>query len=243
MYEEETKVVRVPKIIHISRDEYHEKYWPGISRAVAHILSRPDDIHISCEEVHRAIYHVCCQRYASLLHEDLVGSVAHHVQQISDHLLSVADDAMFLETLCPHLLRFRKSVDVLGGLFRYLERVYSMEKYGTPLSFCFFSLFKQVVLLQTHTKNRIYYFLLSISNMGLDPTLVKTLLTELYALDKEYAVINPQAFSLYIPCLKMSRGIETDVQETIHHIAMLRNQGYGAESSNLKRKFVATMDA
>lgn len=61
---------------------------------------------------------------------------------------------------------------------------------------------------------------------------------------KGYAQLNPQLFSLYIPCLKSSQGIEKDIQETLQQLSQLQNeaQNSGNESisarSSTKRKLL-----
>jgi hypothetical protein len=49
-------------------------------------------------------------------------------------------------------------------------------------------------------------------------------------------MFNQQLFSMYIPCLQPSRGIDYDVKETLELIQMLQYQGFTNEDRVLKRK-------
>jgi len=229
--------MRSPKITTITLEEYTNKYLPEITQAITQILYNPDHLHFSQEELLRAIYNVCCQRHSALLHNDLMECIHTHLLQITQHLASLSD-SQFLPALINHLQRYKKSVAVLHPLFRYLERVFVVDKFGSPLNNLFLNTFNQTVIHNPHQKPRLLALLHTLPPNS-DPVMCLTLSKELYSLDKDNAGLCPQLFAMYIPCIQTANNLAADIQETQNIISQLTSQGYNTGGSH-KRKFTDT---
>lgn len=238
MTEEQKFAMRSPKITTISLEEYTVKYSPDIKQAVTQILYNPDHLQFSQEELLRAIYNVCCQRHSSLLHVDIMECIQNHLNQVLQHLSSMSG-IHFLSAITHHIQRFRKSVAVLQQLCRYLERVYVVDKFGSPISTICLNAFNQCIVNDPIQKPRLCALLQSLPP-NIDPNLCMSLTKELYSLDKSNAMLCTRLFVMHIPCLQTTHDLEKDIQETQNFIQQLTDQGYPHETIDRnahKRKY------
>jgi len=222
MAEEHKFAMRSPKITTISQEEYTTKYLPEILQAIVQILDNPEHLHFSQEGLLRTIYNVCCQRHSALLHSDIMRCVQNHLLQVVQYLASVPD-IQFLSLLVSFIQKFKKSVAVLQQLCRYLERVYVVDKFGTPFNILFLTSFNQIVIHNQHQQPRLVTLLQTLP-AATDPTLCMALAKELYNLDKENTTLCLKLFSLYIPSLQATYTLEHDIQETHFLIQQLTGQ-------------------
>jgi len=222
MAEEHKFAMRSPKITTITQEEYTTKYLPEIVHAIMQILDNPEHLHFSQEGLLRAIYNVCCQRHSALLYSDIIRCVQNHLLQLVQYLASIPD-IQFLPFLVTYIQKFKKTVAVLQQLCRYLERVYVVDKFGTPLNILFLTAFNQIVIHNPQQKPRLVTLLHNIP-AATDPTLCMALAKELYSLDKENTALCLKLFSLYIPSLQATHTLEHDIQETHFFIQQLTGQ-------------------
>jgi len=224
--------MRSPKITVISQEEYHVKYWPGISHAVSQILCDSDNLHFSQEELLRAIYNVCCQRHSAMLYSDLMKCISNHLHQVAQHL-ALLSDAELLPNVIIHLQRYKKSIAVLQQLFRYLERCYIFQTLGTPLNILFMTTFNQGVIHDPQLKPRLINLLHIVTLSNTDQNLCMALAKELYSLDKDNAGLCMRLFSMYIPSVQVAHTIDNDIKETQLLIQQLTEQGWYSNTSSL----------
>lgn len=130
-------MIRPPKIVSISENDYRAAHWPRIREAVAAALLGPWSITFSSEELYRSVhrqfsspiaahplrsvYNICTQRHSALLHQDLMQIVALHLQEEAARLAS-ASDAEFFPRLHQHIMSFKRTTEILSTGFSYLVR-------------------------------------------------------------------------------------------------------------------------
>jgi len=225
-------VMRLPKVTAISQEEYSQKYWPSIGSAVRQILRNPDQINFSQEELCRGIYNVVCQRHGPPLYQDLAQTIAAYLGEMTAYLASMPDNT-FLSAILDSWTSYKRSMVVIQDTFRYLEKVYVQEKMGTVLQKEFEVYFRMLVLKPlTHRLADVLP-----RCPPTDPTVCMALVKQLYDIDKDYAKLNPQLFSMYIPLLVTSSGPEAGIQETNEFFSKWKNEGLG-DAGHLKRKFI-----
>jgi len=231
-------VMRVPRITTITTQSYANDLWPKIYAQVTDILMAPEKPRLQ-EELYRLVYNVCCQRHQFQLYNDLMRVVKEHVTLVRQKLLSATEET-FLFIFAHAFVDYCRSVDVLCVGFRYLERVYIVEKCQDTLTMILHKTFSAWILEPSteppDIKQRLQATLERLKPPISDPSIMMQLVKGLYALGKEYTSFNPSLFAMYIPCLQPSRGIETDQQEALSHLHLLRSSGLPRGNCRLKRK-------
>jgi len=228
--------MRPPKLTVITKEGYEREYWPNIHKTLKNIFSHPFEITLSQEEVFRHVYNICCQRHTSTLYNDLVNLINEHLKNWFIGLNSTNDD-IFIQIIAKFLMEFKQITEILCSLFRYLEKIYIVEKLHTNLKSLLLNWVNTTVVDTPEMKERLDRLLKSIPS-GSDPGMLMNLVKNLYELKKEFSMFNPMLFSMYIPCLHPSRGLEYDLKETYFIIQeLLPSQGFTKTERNLKRKY------
>jgi len=227
-------VMRPPRVMSIPREMYDKTYWPHIREALNQIILQPMEISFSQEELYRNVYNVCCQRHTVLLYDDLLALVSQHLTVMYSSLLSTHDNT-FIQVVSQYFVNFKRCSEIICSVFRYLERVYIVEKLNTSLKGILKTSFNNIVVNTPEVKQRLNT-LLKILPPQSDPTMIMNLVKGLYELDKSYSTFNPQLFTVYIPCFQPSRGLEMDLKETMVMIHQLKCQGFGNSDFHMKRK-------
>jgi len=191
----------------------------------------------SQEELYRNIYNLCCQRHTVSLYTDLMNFMSEHLKSIYISLISSPEEA-FIQFTSHLLVNYKRVVDVIAGVFRYLDKVYIKEKLNNSLVFLLLSSFNNSVISTLEIQHKLTRLIKQIP-LHSDPSMIMNLVKGLYELNKDYASIHPQLFSMYIPCLQPSRGLDMDIKETLEIIQYLRgSQGFvNSEERILKRKY------
>eukprot|EP01111_Echinosteliopsis_oligospora_P012355 TRINITY_DN4211_c0_g1_i1.p1 TRINITY_DN4211_c0_g1~~TRINITY_DN4211_c0_g1_i1.p1 ORF type:complete len:268 (+),score=53.47 TRINITY_DN4211_c0_g1_i1:71-805(+) len=232
-------VMKPPKITFISLDDYNRDYWPMMQKAVTIILANPRSVLFSQEEILRGIYNVCCQRHGAKLYNDLIQTVTQHLQQINQQL-ATSPDSEFIKYLNSSLDSYQCSIQVIAGLFRYLEKIYVMDKLVVPLVTILQDLFMgQGLCMQVA---RLKQILGPVPGKVLpeDPSVYMQLTRNLYSLDREFATLNPSLFAKFIPNLIRQKGdLEEQIQQTREFFKKYREDHPTVETTrpNAKRKY------
>jgi len=221
----------------ISKELYDKKYWPNIKDSVLQILKNPTRVSFAQEELLRNIYNVCCQRHAITLYSHLLELVEEHLITIYQYLVSCTNNT-FVLLLSGYFTNYKFATEVLCIVFRYMDRVYIVEKLKSSLKVVLQSAFNNIVIHKDPIQIQLAQFLNILPSQS-DPTIIMNLIKGLYELDKDYASLCPSLFAMYIPCLQPSRGLEFDKEETHKLISHLRIQGYGngCITNTFKRKY------
>jgi len=231
--------MRTPKMVQISSESYYQNYWPNIKSFLQIIFSTPQQTNMTMqEEFYRLIYHICCQQHFQTLNNDLMNWIAMYLEEILFELSLPNQSSIFFEKITFVITNFLKSTDVIAVIFKYWEKHYLLEKQGKTLRAIFISLFNQTVLSSEIVQKNLKICLNTIPN-SIDPTKLMNLIKGIYEIDPNYISLNPQLFSLYIPNLNSSKGLETDIIETQELISKLKQQGFTTNERPLKRKYAS----
>jgi hypothetical protein len=220
------KMMKPPKITTISKQEYQSFYWPLLANFVKFSLSSPlsHSSQFSEEELYRTVYNLCCQKYSSQLYDDFLLLVNEYLHTVLNSLLATSDHRAFLAMLSNFLYGFEISVHNFCIVFRYLDKSYLFQKNQKDLKSLLYSMFNSNIICVPEIKLRLEQALRPEYNTFslAEPSQLHHLVQGLYSLNKEYANLNQSLFSLYIPCLKMSQGLEADVHETFQFLSQMQ---------------------
>jgi len=229
--------MRPPKVTTIPKEDYERNYWPHLSTVLTQIFANPKGVAYSQEELYRNIYNICCQRHTASLYNDLMSLVTNHLRNMYTTLATTPDD-QFIQVIGTYFVNFKIISEIVCAVFRYMDRVYIMEKMNTTLETILYTSLNNSVLCTPEIKNRLEN-LLKLLHLNADPNAIMHLIVGLYKLEKKYIMFNPNLFAMYIPGLQQSRGIDIDRSETLEVIEQLRYQGFGVSPNNInKRKLV-----
>eukprot|EP01089_Gocevia_fonbrunei_P011968 TRINITY_DN2692_c0_g1_i3.p1 TRINITY_DN2692_c0_g1~~TRINITY_DN2692_c0_g1_i3.p1 ORF type:complete len:238 (+),score=9.91 TRINITY_DN2692_c0_g1_i3:41-754(+) len=231
-------VMKIPSMMRITQQQYEQEYWPKLEIFINCVLNDPKDFVFSQEEHMRTVYNLCCRRYSKNLYDDLLQFLQKYLFNVKQILLK--SNHLFNIEFTEYFFKYRKAIQIFVLTFQYLDKTYVVDKLITNLETVFNDLFINIILEAPDDDYFIKQYLMSSFQSlppNADPSLVMNLVKALYALNKEYASLNPPIFKLYIPCLEPSKGLEEDVKETMDILATLRFQGFPLGVGDRKRKY------
>jgi hypothetical protein len=183
---------------------------------VLQVLTDPQPQKLSHEECYRLIYKVC-QAHQKELWINLENTVTSVLDSFRDSLTQLTDahcpPVDWFVAFSRGFLAYQEAMRILPLIFQYLERVYLTERLGTKLHNELKTKMRRC-LNTPAVLSALRVVLPHCTPRTLDPSSMHRLIVDLTDYNRSLAQDNLALFSVHVPGLTPSQGLEADVAET-----------------------------
>eukprot|EP00112_Aurelia_sp_Birch-Aquarium-sp1_P026152 Seg909.16 transcript_id=Seg909.16/GoldUCD/mRNA.D3Y31 product="CDK2-associated and cullin domain-containing protein 1" protein_id=Seg909.16/GoldUCD/D3Y31 len=230
--------VRIPTYVIIDEGTFNNEYWPKIQNAIQIMLTqRPGEpFKLSYEDLYSAAYKCATQQYSEPMFQRMSEIADNHISQSLLNFMTCTSEE-YLERFNFLMAQFIQAVDGLSSIFSYMDRSYVVLKFGRSISSLLLNQFADKILSQS----RIFDILKLISGgtMDAEPHIMMSLIKGLYSIKPEFARMNMQLFSRFIPNIEATAQVE-NLQNMVEQMremqAEIRENLELAEGPSSKRK-------
>ncbi|XP_077350852.1 CDK2-associated and cullin domain-containing protein 1 isoform X2 [Festucalex cinctus] len=176
-------------------EDYRHNHWPNLEQAIERLLiQKPtDQVSVSYAQIYSYVYKCVCQQHSELLYNDLKSKIANHLQRVSTELNAVPLENL-IESFNTALTQYISSLHCIVPVFLYLNKFYIESKLNRDLKQDLMNLFAD------HVAEKYVDRLMShMVPFKVQPSTMASVVTGLYTLRPDWALLAPALFSDFIP--------------------------------------------
>ncbi|XP_038071053.1 CDK2-associated and cullin domain-containing protein 1-like isoform X2 [Patiria miniata] len=224
----------------LTEEVYVNCYWSQLEGAVSKLLSQEPGkfTRLSYEQMYSCVYKCVCHQYSERMYRDLRRIITGYLQEKAVYL-QMCNASEYCKRFHTVLKQYTQALGGIVPIFTFLNRFYITQKLGTDLRPELEKMFMQ------HLQTHIFKILAVLQEaqakpFSVDPSIASDIVCGLYALQPDYAELNPGLFAKYIPSILPPCTVEnlSDYIEETHQmqIELLSQQDFNRDSQTQKKR-------